>query len=56
VQSHCTHLGLKKLVADDDGFKKSVVVQAHLLSEQGPTGWGTTAGTANIIGARRSDY
>ena len=48
MQSHCTHLDLKKLVAED-GFKKSIVAQARLLSKRGPTGFGTTAGTANTI-------
>src|SRR5262249_16071328 len=48
VQCHCTHFDLKKLVADA-GFKKSVVAQSRLLSERGPTGFGTAAGRANAI-------
>ncbi len=48
VQAHCTHHDLKKLV-DQDGFKKSVYLQAVELNERGPSGLGTTAGLANII-------
>lgn len=48
VQSHCTHFDLRKLVAED-GFKKSVIEEARALSQRGPTGFGTTAGTANSI-------
>jgi hypothetical protein len=48
VQSHATHFDLKTLV-QEDGFKKSIRLQARDLSERGPTGFGTPAGTANTI-------
>jgi len=48
VQAHCTHFDLKKLV-DEDGFKKSVFLQASGLGRRGPTGVGSAAGRANTI-------
>lgn len=48
VQTHCIHMELRKLV-ELDGFKKSIAAQAKILNETGPTGFGTKAGTANII-------
>lgn len=48
VQAHATFNDLKALVAGD-GFKKSIIEQGNRLSARGPTGWGTLAGTSNII-------
>jgi hypothetical protein len=48
VQSHATHLDLKRLV-EEDGFKKSVFLQASELNCRGPAGIGTPAGIANSI-------
>jgi hypothetical protein len=48
VQSHCTHVDLKKLVGED-GFKKSVYLQAIDLSKHGPKGPGTVTGRAHSI-------
>jgi hypothetical protein len=48
VQSHTTHHDLKQLV-EEDGFKKSVRLQAIGLNRRGPTGFGTSAGRANVI-------
>lgn len=48
VQAHATYNDLKTLVLGD-GFKKSIISQGEILNERGPTGWGTLAGTSNII-------
>jgi hypothetical protein len=48
VQAHATFNDLKTIVAGD-GFKKSIIEQGKRLSARGPTGWGTLAGTSNII-------
>lgn len=48
VQTHCTHHDLLRLV-QFDGFKKSVLLQSSELGKAGSTGYGTPAGTANIV-------
>jgi hypothetical protein len=48
VQAHATFKDLKSIVAGD-GFKKSILQQGELLNAKGPTGWGTLAGTSNVI-------
>ncbi|TIL38596.1 hypothetical protein [Mesorhizobium sp.] len=48
VQAHATFNDLKTIIAGD-GFKKSVIEQGERLSARGPTGWGTLAGTTNMI-------
>lgn len=48
VQTHATFNDLKAILAGD-GFKKSIIEQGERLSAKGPTGWGTLAGTSNII-------
>jgi hypothetical protein len=48
VQAHATFVDLKQLLAGD-GFRKSIVEQGQRLNARGPTGWGTLAGTSNVI-------
>ncbi len=48
IQCHVTHFDLLNLIKGD-GFKKSVFNQAIELSQKGPGGWGTLAGTANTV-------
>ncbi|MDZ4790557.1 MAG: hypothetical protein SGJ17_05020 [Hyphomicrobiales bacterium] len=48
VQAHTTCNDLKMIVSGD-GFKKSIIEQGERLHAKGPTGWGTLAGTSNII-------
>jgi hypothetical protein len=38
-----------KRLADEDGFKKSIFLQAFELNESGPSGFGTVGGRANTI-------
>jgi len=48
MQSHCTYNDLNKL-AEEDGFRKSVVEQAKALSFSEAKGFGTASGRANTI-------
>lgn len=48
VQAHATFNDLKTIVAAD-GFKKSIIEQGKRLSSRGPSGWGTLAGTSNVV-------
>lgn len=48
VQAHAAFNNLKTIVSGD-GFKKSITEQGEMLSARGPTGWGTLAGTSNMI-------